>query len=85
MKKATESIIIILSVSMLCACAANTEKDADIALSSEIALDQKAESDSEIEAITDMEVTNVTEAADQEDEEMFYIDTVQKYPDDHMQ
>ncbi len=70
MKKTTESIIIILSVVMLCACAENTEKDADIAVSSEIALDQEAESDSEVEAIKDMEVTNVTEAADQEDEEM---------------
>ncbi len=70
MKKTTESIIIILSVLMLCACAENTEKDADIAVSSEIALDQEAESDSEVEAIKDMEVTNVTEAADQEDEEM---------------
>jgi hypothetical protein len=70
MKKTTESIIIILSVVMLCACAENTEKDADIAVSSEIALDQEAESDSEVEAIKDMEVTNATEAADQEDEEM---------------
>lgn len=70
MKKATASIIIILSVSMLCACAVNTEKDADIVVSSEIALDQKAESDSEAETITDMEVTDGAEAAEQEDEVM---------------
>lgn len=70
MKKSAASIIIILSVSMLCACAAKTEKDADIAVSDEIALDQKAESDSGVEAITEMKVSNETEAADQEDEEM---------------
>lgn len=70
MKKSTASIIIIWYVSMLCACGANTEKDADIAVSDEIALDQRAESDSGAETITEMEVTNRTEAADQEDEEM---------------
>ena len=70
MKKSAASIIVILYVSMLCACGANTEKDADIAVSDEIALDQRAESDSGAETITEMEVTNRTEAADQEDEEM---------------
>lgn len=70
MKKFAASIIVILSVLMLCACAANTEKDADIAVSDEIALDQRAESDSGAETITEMEVTNGIEAADQEDEEM---------------
>ena len=55
---------------MLCACAANTEKDADIAVSDEIALDQMAESDSGAEAITETEVTNGIEAVEQEDEEM---------------
>ena len=55
---------------MLCACAANTEKDADIAVSTEIAVDQSAESDSGAETITEMKVTNETEAAEQEDEEM---------------
>ena len=39
MKKSAASIIVILYVSMLCACGANTEKDADIAVSDEIALD----------------------------------------------
>ena len=70
MKKSTASIIIILCVSMLCACGANTEKDADIAVSDEIVLDQKAESDSEAGAVTEMEVTNGTEAAEQEDQEI---------------
>lgn len=70
MKKFAASIIIILSVSMLCACAANTEKDADIAVRDEIALDQMAESDSGAEAITETEVTNGIEAVEQEDEEM---------------
>ena len=70
MKKSAASIIVILSVLMLCACAANTEKDADIVVSDEIALDQKAESDSGAEAITEMEVTNGIEVAEQEDEEM---------------
>ncbi len=70
MKKYTASIIIILYVSMLCACGANTEKDADIAVSDEIALDQRAESDSGVEAITEKEVTNGIEVAEQEDEVM---------------
>ena len=65
MKKSASSIIIILSASMLCACAANTEKYADIAVSDEIALDQRAESDSRAEAITEMEVTNGIEAVEQ--------------------
>ena len=69
-KSAASIIIIILSVSMLCACAANTEKDTDIAVSDEIALDQRAESDSGAEAITEMEVTNGIEVAEREDEVM---------------
>ena len=43
----------------------NTEKYADIAVSDEIALDQRAESDSRAEAITEMEVTNGIEAVEQ--------------------
>lgn len=70
MKKSTASIIIILYVSMLCACGANTEKDADIAVSDEIALDQRAESDTGEETVTEMKVTNETEAAEREDEAM---------------
>ena len=56
MKKSAAAIIIILSVSMLCACAANAEKDADIVVSDETAVDQSAESDSGTEAITEAEV-----------------------------
>ena len=70
MKKSAAAIIIILSVSMLCACAANAEKDADIVVSDETAADQSAESDSGTEAITEAEVINGTEAVKQEDEEM---------------
>ena len=44
MKKSAASMIIILSVSMLCACVANKDKAADIALSAEIAVDQSAKS-----------------------------------------
>ena len=70
MKKFAASIIVILSVLMLCACAANTEKDADIAVSDEIALDQRAESDTGEETVTEMKVTNETEVAEREDEIM---------------
>ena len=65
MKKSAASIIIILSVSILCACTANTEKDADIDVSAENMVDQSTESDSGAEAITEMEVTNGIEVVEQ--------------------
>ena len=70
MKKFAASIIIILSVLMLCACAASTEKDADIAVSGEIAVGQSTESDTGEETVTEMKVTNETEVAEREDEVM---------------
>ena len=70
MKKSVASIIIILSVSMLCACTANAEKDADITVSNEISVDQSAESDFGAGTITEMEATSENEAAEQEAEEM---------------
>lgn len=70
MKKSAASIIITLSVSMLCACAAKTEKDADIAMSGEIAVGQSTESDTGEETVTEMKVTNETEVAEREDEVM---------------
>ena len=70
MKKFAASIIVILSVLMLCACAANTEKDADIAVSGEIAVGQSTESDTGEETVTEMKVTNETEVAEREDEIM---------------
>lgn len=70
MKKSTASIIIILSVAMLCACAANAEKNADIAVSAEIPVDQSTESDTGEETVTEMKVTNETEVAEREEEVM---------------
>jgi len=70
MKKSTASIIIILSVSMLCACAGDPEKSAGSAIGSEIAVDQSLESDSGVETITEMEVKNENTTAEQEDEAM---------------
>ncbi len=70
MKKSAASIIVILSVLMLCACAANTAKSADIAVSGEIAVGQSTESDTGEETVTEMKVTNETEVAEREDEVM---------------
>lgn len=55
---------------MLCACAANTAKSADIAVSGEIAVGQSTESDTGEETVTEMKVTNETEVAEREDEVM---------------
>ena len=55
---------------MLCACAANTAKSADIAVSGEIAVGQSTESDTGEGTVTEMKVTNETEVAEREDEVM---------------
>ena len=55
---------------MLCACAANTAKSADIAVSGELAVGQSTESDTGEETATEMKVTNETEVAEREDEVM---------------
>ncbi len=55
---------------MLCACATNTAKSADIAVSGEIAVGQSTESDAGEETVTEMKVTNETEVAEREDEVM---------------
>ncbi len=70
MKKSDLLLIILLFVPMLCACAANTEKYADIAMSTEITMDQSAESGSGAETITEMEVTSENETAEIEGEVM---------------